>query len=107
MTHGGGRVRPERHNGDMQEVFSKPDDSKKPLHEQEFWEVSLFDSPELWRPGFIVEQSRMAWSELDRTFICDEVETERWPTLEKAKERYELRRLALVKKGFSQSDMDL
>ncbi len=90
----------------MQEVFSKPDDSKKLLHEQEFWEISLFDSPESWRPGFIVEQSRMAWSELDRTFICDEVETERWPTLEKVKERYESRRLALVKKGFIQSDMD-
>jgi hypothetical protein len=28
VPHGDGRVRPERHNGDMQEVFSKSDDSK-------------------------------------------------------------------------------
>ena len=39
--HGDGRTRPERHNGDMQEVSSKPDDSKKPLHEQEFWDLDL------------------------------------------------------------------
>jgi hypothetical protein len=38
--------------------------------------------------------------------MFDEIETEVYPTLEKTKERYEARRLELVKKGFVQSDMD-
>jgi hypothetical protein len=30
----------------MQEVLSKPEDSSKPLHEQVFYELRLFDSLE-------------------------------------------------------------
>jgi hypothetical protein len=90
----------------MQEVFSKPDDANKPPHEREFWELCLFDSPDPWRPGFIVEQSRAFWSEIDGQFMYDEVETERWRSLLTAEERYEARRLALVKRGL-QSDMDI
>jgi hypothetical protein len=91
----------------MEEVLSKSEDSRKPLHEQVFHSLRLFDSLECWLPPrFLVEESRIAWSEVDRNFMCDEIETERLPTLEKARQRYESRRAALVNKGFVLSDMD-
>jgi len=54
----------------------------------------------------MVEESRIAWSEIDRNFMCDEFETERLPTVEEAQKRYETRRDSLVNKGFVLSDMD-
>jgi hypothetical protein len=39
--------------------------------------------------------------------MWDDLESERLPTLEEAKERYEARRLALFQRGFIHSDMDL
>jgi hypothetical protein len=90
----------------MQEVLSKPEDSGKPLHQQVFCELRLFDSLEFWMPGFMVEESRIAWSEVDGQFMCDEIETERLPTLEKAQKRYETRRAVLAKRGFVLSDME-
>jgi hypothetical protein len=97
---------PVKADGVMQEVLSKPEDSSKPLHEQVFYELRLFDSLESLWPGFMVEESRIAWSEIDRNFMCDEFETERLPTVEEAQKRYETRRDSLVNKGFVLSDMD-
>ena len=70
----------------MQELLSKADDSKIPLSEQEFYELRLDDSTDIWRPGFIVKQAYAQWSEIDRQIMWDEFESERLPTLEEAKE---------------------
>jgi hypothetical protein len=91
----------------MQELLSIADDSKIPLSEQEFYELRLDDSTDIWRPGFIVEQARAQWNEIERQIMWDEFESERLPTLEEAKKRYEARRLALFQRGFIYSDMDL
>jgi len=90
----------------MQEVLSRPGESGKPVTEQEYWTLELLDRTESWRPGFAVQQARGFWSEIDRQFMFDEIETELCPLLIDAEARYEARRLALVKKGFVHSDMD-
>jgi hypothetical protein len=91
----------------MQKLLSKTDDPKTPLSEQEFYELRLEDSDDIRRPGFIVKQAHAQWSEIDRNIMWDDFESERLPTLEEAKGRYEARRLALVEKGFIYSDMEL
>jgi hypothetical protein len=90
----------------MQEVLSRPGESDKPVSEQEYWTLELLDWTSSWRPGFAVQQARASWSEMDRQFMFDEIETELCPLLIDADERYEARRLALVKKGFIHSDME-
>jgi hypothetical protein len=91
----------------MQELLSKADDPKISLSEQEFYELRLDDSADIWRPHFIVKQAHARWTEVDRQIMWDELESDRLPTLEEAKERYEARRLALFQRGFIYSDMDL
>ena len=90
----------------MQEVLSKPEDSSKPLHEQIFFVLHLVDLHESWLPRFTVEESRLAWSEIDGQFMGEGTATDTLPTLEEARTRYEARRHALVNKGFVLSDMD-
>ena len=90
----------------MQEVLSRPGESDKPMNEQEYWTLELLDRTGSWRPGFAVQQARGFWSEIDRQFIFEEIETELCPLQIDAEERYEARRLALVQKGFVHSDMD-
>jgi hypothetical protein len=90
----------------MQEVLSKTVDPKAPLEGQEFYELRLDDSDDIWRPGFIVSEAHAAWSEIDGQVMWDETETERCLTYEHAKERYAARRRSLAQKGFIYSDMD-
>jgi hypothetical protein len=92
--------------GAMQEVLSRPGESDKPLNEQEYRVLEIFDWTNSWRPGFAVQQARGFWSEIDQKFMFDEIETELYPLLIDAEERYEARRFALVTKGFIHSDMD-
>ena len=91
----------------LQEVLSKPGAESAPLTEQEFFELCIEESDDIWRPGFVVKQTRAQWSEIDGQVMWEEPEWERWPTLKKAKERCEEWRKALAAKGFSQSDLDL
>jgi hypothetical protein len=91
----------------MQEVLSRIEQPGVALHDQEFYELRLYDSDNIWRPGLMIMQSRATWSEVDRQFMWDEIETERFLTLEVAEERYAARRRALVEAGFSVSDMDI
>ena len=100
------RSRMERTMIVMQEVLSRPGESDKPINEQEYWTLELIDWTESGPPGFVVQQSCGRWSEIDRQFMFEEIDTERWPPLIEAEERYEALRLALVKKGFVQSDME-
>jgi hypothetical protein len=90
----------------MQEVLSRPGESDKPLSEQEYWILELLDFTDSYQPGFVVQQSCGRWSEIDRQFMFEGIETEQQPLLIDAEERYEVRRLALVQKGFVHSDMD-
>ncbi len=89
----------------MQEVLSRPGESDKPVNEQEYWTLELLDWTESYQPGFVIQQACGRWSEIDQQFVFDDIEAERLPLLLDAEERYEARRLALVKKGFVQSDM--
>ena len=84
----------------MEELFSKLHDSSIPLNDQEFYELRLWDSADIWMPEFMVMQSRATWREGDRRFTWDESEVEQFPTLDKAKERYAARTLALTDRGF-------
>ena len=88
----------------MQELFSKIGEHGVSLHDQEFYELRLYDSDDTWCPGHMIMQSRATWSEFDGQFMWDEIETERFPTLDKAHERYAARRLTLAEKGFVVSD---
>lgn len=96
-----------RHNCPMQEVFSRIEQPGVSLHDQEFYELRLYESGDIWRSGHMILQARATWSEVDRQFMWDEIETERVLTLEIARERYSARRLALAEKGFVVSDMDI
>jgi hypothetical protein len=90
----------------LQEVLSKPGAETLPLAEQEFYELCIGESDDVFRPGFIVKQTRAQWREIDGQVMWEEPKWERWPTLEKAKERCEEWRKALAAKGFTQSDLD-
>jgi hypothetical protein len=90
-----------------QELLSKPGAETLPLAEQEFYELCIEESDDVWRPGFIVEQTHARWSTIDGQVMWEGTEGERWPTLKKAKEKCEEWRKALAAKGFTQSDMDL
>ena len=90
----------------LQEVLSKPGAETLPLAEQEFYELCIEESDDVFRPGFIVKQTHAQWSEIDRQVMWEEPEWESWPTLQKAKDRCEEWRKALAAKGFTQSDLD-
>jgi hypothetical protein len=90
----------------LQEVLSKPHAETLPLAEQEFYELCIEESNDVWRPGLIVKQTHAQWSEIDRQFIYEDPQWERWLTLQKAEEQCEEWRKALASKGFTQSDLD-
>jgi len=90
----------------MQEVLSRPGESDQPIDEQEYWVLELLDRTESYQPGFVVQQSCGRWSEVDRQFMFEQIETEQWPLLLDTEGRYEARRRILVEKGFVQSDME-
>jgi hypothetical protein len=90
----------------LQEVLSKPGAGTLPLAEQEFFELCIEESVDIWRPGFVLKQTHAQWSEIDGQVMWEDPELERWPTLKTAKERCDRWRKALAAKGFSQSDMD-
>src|ERR1035437_2471707 len=91
----------------LQEVLSKPECESLPLAEQEFYELCIEESDDIWRPGFVVKQARAQWSEIDGQVMWEEPKWERWPTLKKSEERCEEWRKALATKGFTQSDLDI
>lgn len=90
----------------MQEVLSRTIDPKAPLEGQEFYELRIDDSNDIWRPGFIVVEAHAAWNATDQQIVWDETEYERCATYAEAEARYEARRRTLVGKGFIYSDMD-
>jgi hypothetical protein len=90
----------------MHEVLSRPGEDDKPIDEQECWVLELLECGDSYQPSFVVQQSCGTWSEIDRRFMFDQVETERWPLLKEAEDHYETRRRLLVEKGFVHSDMD-
>jgi hypothetical protein len=102
----------------VQEVLAKSIAPNIPLQEQEYYELRLDDLGFPFRPQFIdslgiivrhrfiVREARAAWSEIDRNIMWDGVEHEECSTLEEAQNRYDLRRAALVLKGFVYSDME-
>jgi hypothetical protein len=89
-----------------QEVLSKPGAESAPLTEQEFYELCIEESDDVFRPGFVVKLTRAQWNEIDQQVMFEEPEWERWPTLKKAKERCEEWRNALAAKGFVHSDIE-
>lgn len=91
----------------MQEVLSKTTDPDAPLREQEFYELRLDDSDNIWRPGFIVREAHAQWHDEVGSIVWDEVWSERMNTLSEAQARYSARRQALADKGFIYSDMEL
>ena len=96
----------EVHHERVLEILSKAVHPNAPLEGQEFYEIRIDDSVDLWRTGYVVSQAHAQWSEIDRQVMWDETETERCLTYKSAKERYEARRRSLVEKGFIHSDMD-
>jgi len=69
-------------------------------------ELRMDDSADIWKPGFIAKQSRIQCSEVDAQIMFDEYKFEDHDTLEKARERYAARRIALEQMGFTCSDID-
>jgi len=97
------------HANDMlvrQEVLSRPDNSSKPLKDQEFFELRIQDLIGSWRPGFEVTQWHICWSESDQQFLWEDEQREQWTTLQAAQNRFETRLRSLRERGFTHSDMD-
>jgi hypothetical protein len=91
----------------LEEVLSKPGAETLPLAEQEFYELCIEESDDIWRPGSVVKLTRAQWSEIDGQVMWEGLKEERWPTLQKAMEKCEEWKKTLAAKGFTQSDMDL
>lgn len=90
----------------MQEVLSRRGENDKPLDQQEYWTLELHEVKDGYSGGFVVQQARARWSETYQRVLYDQVETDRLPLLAEAEVQYGCRWLALVKSGFSHSDMD-
>jgi hypothetical protein len=90
----------------MQEILSRTSDSKAPLEEQEFFELSLLDVNNDLGTRYCVRQAHAQWSEIDRAIMWDHEEVDNFWLLSEAKRRYAELRLALGEKGFIYSDMD-
>jgi hypothetical protein len=90
----------------MQEILSKTLDQKVPLRGQEFYELRLFEEPNQSGTRHGVLQIRAKWNDANQDVLWDSKETDYFWILDEAKERYRVRRLALVEKGFIYSDMD-
>jgi len=90
----------------LREVLSKASSVSHPRPEPEFYELCIEESDDVFRPGFILKQTRAQWSEIDGQVMWDEPEWERWPTLKKAESRCEEWRKSLAAQGFTQSDLD-
>ena len=56
----------------FQEVLSTPGAKSVPLVEQEFYELCIEESDDVFRPGFIVKQTRAEWSEIDGQVMWEE-----------------------------------
>lgn len=91
----------------MQEILARPGNDKLPLPEQEFYELRLDESADAEEPGFIVSQWHYLWSDIDKQFMFDDWQSDDSAGIEQAKRLYEVRRRALIGRGFNQSDMDL
>lgn len=91
----------------MQEVLSKTDDPKAPLHGQEFYELRLYDSESSGEPVFYVREAHAEWSDVDGQIMWDKEQVQTFLSHQEAKKRYAERRLALAEQGFIYSDMDL
>jgi hypothetical protein len=91
----------------MQEVFPRIERPSLSLHDQEFYELRLYEPEDTWYEAHMIMQSRATWSEPDGQFMWDEIETERFASLDEARRRYAARRLALAESGFVVFDMDL
>jgi hypothetical protein len=90
----------------FQEVLAKPCTDNAPLAEQEFFELCIEESDDVFKPGFVVKQTHAEWSQIDGQIMWEEPVWERWPTLKKAKEVCVEWRKVLAEKGFTLSDMD-
>lgn len=62
----------------MQEVLSNTRDSRAPLAAQEFYELCLEDSDDIWKGRHIVRQAHARWDQTDRRIVWDNIE--RWRT---------------------------
>ena len=91
----------------MQEVLSKTVDSKVPLRDQEFYELRLYDSNASGEPVYYVREARAHWDDDAGQIVWDQEQVQAFVTHQEAKECYSTLRLALAKKGFIYSDMDL
>jgi hypothetical protein len=91
----------------MQEVLSRSENPQGTLRDQEFYELNLSDSKLDGKPVFYVREARARWDEQSGQIVWDEEETDRTSSLEEAKKRYEERKLALARRGFVYSDMEL
>jgi hypothetical protein len=100
------RSKEKGHKFMMEEVLSKTIDSRTPLEEMEFCELSLLDEANNLGTRHRIRQAHGAWSEIDGQIMWDQEEVEYFWILAQAKERYEERRRALAERGFIHSDMD-
>lgn len=91
----------------MQEVLSKTDDPHSPLSGQEFCELRLDDSDNIWMGRHVIREARAHWDSTINQIVWDEPVVEYAANLDLAMKCYEIRRAALVELGFTCSDMDL
>ena len=89
----------------VQEVLSKAE-GETPLKEQEFYELSLLDTPNQMGTQYSVRQWHAQWSEIDRQIMWDDEQVEYFRIPEEAQRRYDERRAALAAKGFIYSESD-
>lgn len=90
----------------MQEVLSKPVKGRTRIQEQEFYELSLLDTPNQLGTQYSVRQAHAQWSEVDRQVMRYDEQVEYFWIPEEARQCYSKRRKTLAEKGFTCSDMD-
>ena len=90
----------------IEEVLSNPELERRPIEEQVFYHLKLFEFDPTWVPRFCVYQARARLDKATEKFVWDEEELERFQTLPEAQAKYDFRRAELAVRGFTVSDME-
>ena len=97
----------------MQELLSKTDDPKPPIHDSDFYELRLIIyelrssvSDFAAKPIFCVRKAHARWDDADKAIAWDIPDIWAFGNIQEAKDWYQGQRLALVERGFIYSNMD-
>lgn len=91
----------------MDELLSKSADPDAPLRDHEYYHLRLREFDGAAGRCYCIIESHTRWDESTGQMVWDNLHSETFSSLERARMRYAERKLSLEQRGFIYSDMDL